>query len=161
MWSFWALGVGRWAFALTRAYPDRPVTGVGAVIVAGGKIVLVKRAHAPLEGEWSLPGGVVEVGETLEAAVAREVLEETGLVVDVGPVIDVFDRIMLDAADAVQYHFVLVDYLCRPRGGALVHGSDASDVALVDPRDLGRFHLNEKALEMIGKGLELAREELS
>jgi ADP-ribose pyrophosphatase YjhB (NUDIX family) len=113
----------------------------------------VKRAHEPLMGEWSLPGGAVELGETLEAACAREVLEEAGLVVKVGPVIEVFDRIMYDEAQAVQYHFVLVDYLCRPVGGAMRRGSDASDVALADPADLATYGLTQKALDVIAKGI--------
>ena len=96
-----------------RAYPSRPMVGVGAVILIDGKIVLVKRRHEPLAGQWSLPGGTLELGETLEAGVAREMLEETGLVVDVGPVIEVFDRILLDEERKVRYHFVLVDFLCR------------------------------------------------
>jgi 8-oxo-dGTP diphosphatase len=136
-----------------RSYPDRPVVGVGAVVVADGRVVLVKRVHEPLKGEWNLPGGGVELGETLEAACAREVLEETGLVVEVGPVIEVFDRIMQDDSGTVQYHFVLVDYLCRPVGGTLGCGSDASDVALADPADLGAYGLTPKALDVIAKGV--------
>jgi ADP-ribose pyrophosphatase YjhB (NUDIX family) len=136
-----------------RSYPDRPVVGVGAVVLVDGRVVLVKRAHEPLAGEWNLPGGGVELGETLEAACAREVLEEAGLVVDVGPVIEVFDRIMYDEAQAVQYHFVLVDYLCRPVGGAMRRGSDASDVALADPADLAAYGLTQKALDVIAKGI--------
>jgi ADP-ribose pyrophosphatase YjhB (NUDIX family) len=137
-----------------RSYPDRPVVGVGAVVLVGGRIVLVRRAHAPLKGEWNLPGGGVELGETLREACAREVLEETGLVVDVGPVIEVFDRIMLDAAGGVEYHFVLVDYLCRPVGGTLACGTDASDVALAAPDALAEYHLTGKAIEVIGKALK-------
>jgi mutator protein MutT len=97
---------------VTRQYPDRPFVGVGAVIVDGGRVLLVRRKHEPLAGEWSLPGGAVEVGETLEECVIREMREETGLDVEVGPVIEVFDRITRDGAGRVQYHFVLVDYLC-------------------------------------------------
>ena len=101
------------------------MVGVGAVILIDGKIVLVKRRHEPLAGQWSLPGGTLELGETLEAGVAREMLEETGLVVDVGPVIEVFDRILLDERRKVRYHFVLVDFLCRPIAGTLKSDSDA------------------------------------
>jgi ADP-ribose pyrophosphatase YjhB (NUDIX family) len=140
-----------------RDYPDRPVVGVGAVVLVDGKVVLVQRAHEPLKGAWNLPGGAVEVGETLRDACAREVLEETGLVVEVGPVIEVFDRIMLDASGGVQYHFVLVDYACRPAGGELRCGSDASDIALADPASLDPYRLTAKAIEVIRKGMEIDR----
>ena len=140
----------------TRRYPDRPVVGVGAVVIVDGSVVLVKRAHEPLLGEWNLPGGGVETGETLQQACAREVLEETGLVVEVGPVIDVFDRIMLDEGGGVQYHFVLVDYVCRPIGGELRCGTDASDVILADPRALDTYKLTGKAIDVIRRGLELS-----
>ena len=88
--------------------------GVGAVIVDRGRVVLIKRRFEPLAGQWSLPGGAVDVGETLVECVAREMLEETGLVVEVGPVVEVFDRIIRDDEGRVQFHYVLVDYLCRP-----------------------------------------------
>jgi 8-oxo-dGTP diphosphatase len=101
----------------SRRYPTRPITGVGAVILTDGGVVLIKRKHEPLAGHWSLPGGTLDLGETLESAVAREALEETGLVVDAGPIVDVFDRILLDEAGKVRYHFVLIDYLCRVVGG--------------------------------------------
>ena len=141
---------------VTRSYPDRPILGVGAVVLVDGRVVLVKRAHEPLAGQWNLPGGVVETGETLEQACAREVLEETGLVVEVGPMIEVFDRITVDAEGKVQYHFVLMDYLCRVTGGDLRFASDASDVALVEPGDLIAYRLTQKALDVIARGLELS-----
>ena len=110
-----------------RIYPERPIVGVGAVIVNDGRVLLVRRGHEPLKGEWSLPGGAVEVGETLRTAVAREVREETGLDVDVGPIVEVLDRIRLDDEGRVRYHFVLIDYLCRPVGGSLACASDADE----------------------------------
>ena len=102
----------------------RPVVGVGAVIlVPDGRVVLVKRGHEPLAGQWSIPGGKLELGETLAAGTAREALEETGLAVEVGPLIEVCDRILMDESGRVGYHFVLVDYLCKPVGGTPVAGS--------------------------------------
>ena len=155
-----------------RSYPTRPVVGVGAVIYVSAAdaagfglpaagVVLIKRRLEPLAGEWSLPGGVVETGETLESAVAREVAEETGLSVGVGPVIEVFDRIMRDEQQRVQYHFVLVDYLCRPAGGILRAGSDAADVTIADPAALERFGLTAKAASVIACGLAMARGDCS
>jgi 8-oxo-dGTP diphosphatase len=140
-----------------RTYPSRPIVGVGAVILIDGRVVLAKRRHEPLAGQWSLPGGTLELGETLEAGVAREMLEETGLVVEVGPVIEVFDRILLDEHRKVRYHFVLVDYLCRPLGGTLRSDSDVSEVALADPFDLETYHLAPKARDVIARALELAK----
>src|SRR3989440_8404211 len=97
-----------------RRYPERPIVGVGAVVLDGDRVLLAKRAHEPLKGQWSLPGGGVEIGETLEEALRREVLEETGLAVSVGPVVEIFERIERQADGRIEYHFVIVDYLCRP-----------------------------------------------
>ena len=141
----------------TRQYPERPIVGVGAVIVEGGKVVIVKRRYEPLAGRWSLPGGALELGETLETAVAREMREETGLDVEVGPVIEVFDRIILDAERRVRYHFVLVDYLCWPVGGELQAGSDVDEAILVDPASLDAYDLTVKAQAVIDRALELER----
>jgi len=140
-----------------RTYPSRPIVGVGAVIIDAGRVVLIKRRYEPLAGQWSLPGGTLEVGETLEAGVAREMLEETGLEVDVGPVIDVFDRILFDADQKVRYHFVLVDYLCHPRGGTLAAASDVTDAVYAHPDHLAEYQLTAKAEEMIRKGFDLWR----
>ena len=141
----------------SRAYPDRPFVGVGAVIVDGAaRVLLVKRRFEPLAGQWSLPGGAVDVGETLQSCVIREMREETGLDVEVGPVIEVFDRIMHDAGGRVQYHYVLVDYVCRPVGGTLTAASDVADVAWVETGALGEFKLTDKAMTVIAQGIALA-----
>ena len=142
----------------TRKYPDRPYVGVGAVIVADGRVLIVKRKYDPLAGQWSLPGGGVELGETLEQSIVREMLEETGLEIEVGPVIEVFDRITRDDDGEVRYHFVLVDYLCWPVGGALRASSDVADARFVDPADLPHYNLTVKANEVIARALELDRE---
>ena len=141
----------------SRQYPGQPIVGVGAVIMQDEKVVLVKRRFEPLAGQWSLPGGRLELGETLEAGLAREMLEETGLEVEVGPVVDVFDRILLDPERKVRYHYVLIDYLCRPIGGALTHGSDVAAAELVDPGELDRYRLTPKATSVIEKAVGIAR----
>jgi mutator protein MutT len=140
-----------------REYPDAPVVGVGAVILVEGRVVLVRRARAPMAGRWTLPGGTVETGETLKAALVREMREETGLDVDVGQVLEVFDRIERDEAGRVRFHHVIVDYLCRPRGGTLRAADDAAEVALADPGDLEPWMLTPKAREVIARAMERTR----
>jgi 8-oxo-dGTP diphosphatase len=143
----------------SREYPARPIVGVGAVVLVGepAGVVLIKRRYEPLAGRWSLPGGTVEVGETLEEAVAREIREETGLVIEVGPVVEVFDRILRADDGRVRFHFVLVDYLCRPIGGRLQHGSDVDDAIVADPADLAEYDLTEKALAVIRRAWEMTQ----
>jgi mutator protein MutT len=141
-----------------RRHPERPIVGVGAVVVDGGRVLLVRRAHEPLKGEWSLPGGAVEVGETLEAAIAREVREETGLDVDVGPMVEVLDRIRFDDDRRVLYHFVLIDFVCRSIGGTLCCGTDAADVTWAPIMDLTQYGLTETTISVIQKALDRIRE---
>src|SRR4051812_9053376 len=136
-----------------REYPERPIVGVGAVVVDAGKVLLVRRRYEPLKGRWSLPGGAVEVGEPLERAVAREILEETGLVIDVGPVVEVLDRITHDEQQRVQYHYVLIDYLCHPVGGTLAPGSDVDAAVWAHPAELGQYNLTAKTAAVIRQGL--------
>ena len=137
-----------------RRYPERPIVGVGAVIVNDDCVVLVRRAHEPLKGEWSLPGGSVEVGETLAEAVAREAREETGLIVRVGSLIEVLDRVHKGDDDRVEYHFVLLDYKCTVMSGTLAHGSDASEACWARRDDLARYGLSDAAMRVIAKALE-------
>jgi ADP-ribose pyrophosphatase YjhB (NUDIX family) len=139
-----------------REYPARPIVGVGGVVFIGGRVLLIKRRFEPLAGRWSLPGGAVEVGETLAEGLAREMREETGLEVSVGPVVDVFDRITRDEQGRVRFHYVLVDYLCRAKAGAPAPGSDVAEVILAGPDDLARYDLTPKTIEVIGRARALA-----
>lgn len=119
-----------------REYPEQPIVGVGAIIFHQDRVLLIQRGHAPLQGEWSLPGGALELGETLEQGIRREVQEETGLLVEPISIVEVFDRIARDEQGRVQYHYVLVDYLCRITGGSAACASDAIDLRWVALDDL-------------------------
>jgi 8-oxo-dGTP diphosphatase len=116
---------------MQREFPLAPLMGVGAVVADQGRVLLVRRGTEPLRGQWSLPGGLVEVGESLTSAVAREVLEETGLVVEPVELIELLDRIHREG-ERVRYHYVIADYLCRVTGGELRAGSDAAEVRWVE-----------------------------
>jgi ADP-ribose pyrophosphatase YjhB (NUDIX family) len=141
----------------SRRYPKRPILGVGAVIVRGDRVLLVQRGREPLKGYWSLPGGVLEVGETLERAVVREAKEETGLDIVPIAVVGIFERLMLDESGRPEYHYVLVDFQCRAGAGAPRAGGDAIDVRWVRGADLGRYQLTEDVLEAIHKAVKLRR----
>jgi len=134
-----------------RPYPERPVVGVGAVVLDQDRVLLVKRGHAPLKGQWSLPGGAVEVGETLEQAAAREVLEETGVTIEVGPIVEVLDRISRDVDGRVEHHFVLVDFVARPNGGVLRSASDADDAEWVPLSVLEKYEVAPVTVGVIQK----------
>ena len=134
-----------------RRYPKHPLVGVGALIFEGDRILLAERGKEPLKGWWSLPGGLVETGETLRDAVCREVLEETGLVVEPTGLFEIFERIMRDGAGAAEYHYVLIDYVCRITGGSLAPGDDVSRVEWVRQDDLGSYRITEGTLGVIEK----------
>jgi ADP-ribose pyrophosphatase YjhB (NUDIX family) len=156
---------------MSREYPAAPLVGVGAVIVDAGRVVVIQRGRPPLMGQWSIPGGLLEIGETLREAVAREALEETGLVVDVGgprepgsisgqpasgpgSVLGVFDRVVRDEAGRVRFHYVLVDILCRVVSGELRAGEDAADVRWLTREELEGFEIEEAARKMLLEGLK-------
>ena len=149
---------------MRREYPEAPIAGVGAVIVREARdrsqqVLLIRRAQEPLKGEWSLPGGAVELGETLEEAVCREVLEETGLAVETIDVVQAFDRISRDADGRVRYHYVLVDFLCRVNAGApapeaVVCATDALEARWAGPDDLAG--LTPLTLDVIRKAWRMA-----
>lgn len=138
---------------MKREFPDSPLVGVGAVVVQNNRVLLIRRATPPLLGEWSLPGGVLECGETLRQAVAREALEETGLVVETGEMLGVYERIIPGNDARVRYHYVLLDFLCRPVGGDLNAGSDAADVRWFAPEELPPLNLAFDATDVVSKGL--------
>jgi len=137
-----------------REYPEAPIAGVGAVIVRDKQVLLIRRAHEPLKGEWSLPGGAVELGETLEAAICREVLEETGLVVEVLDTVKAFDRISRDETGRVRYHYVLIDFLCRVTGGSLACATDALEARWATTTELDG--LTPLTVEVILRALQMA-----
>ena len=134
-----------------RRYPARPLVGVGALILQRDRILMAQRGKEPGKGSWSLPGGALKVGETLKDAIRREVLEETGLAVDPRHVFEVFERIVRDRDGAAEYHYVLIDYLCRVTGGTLEAGDDVSAVEWVRMRDLAGLEITEGTLDVIEK----------
>jgi 8-oxo-dGTP diphosphatase len=141
---------------MKRDYPDRPIIGVGAVIVRGNRALLVRRATEPLKGEWSVPGGMLELGEKLRDGAAREALEETGLQVEAGEVLDVFDSIFTDPDGRTQYHYVLIDFLCHPLAGEAIPGSDVSEVLWVTESDLAAMRLRDSVAQVVRQGLAAA-----
>jgi len=133
------------------------VVGVGAVVVRGEKALIIKRAHEPRKGEWSLPGGLLELGESLQDAARREVKEETGLDIVIGPIIETFDRVHRDDAGRIRYHFVIVDFVCWSDDGQPIAGSDADDVAWVYENELDEYGVNVHAAAVIRQGLKTSR----
>ena len=137
---------------MQREFPELPLVGVGAIIIEGDRVLLAKRAHPPIQGQWSIPGGVLEVGELVREAAIREAREETGLIVEPGELLGVYDRILRDDDKRVQYHYVLVDFLCRPVGGELQASSDAAEVRWFTREELRGLNLAEDTQEVIRKG---------
>jgi 8-oxo-dGTP diphosphatase len=148
----------------SREYPERPVVGIGGVIIDRGRTLLIRRGSEPLRGEWSIPGGTLELGETLEDGVARELLEETGIKVRVIDLIEVFDRIYADdgtiaaiAEKKPRFHYVIVDYLCERISGEPRAGSDVTHVALALEEELGKYQLTETATRILKKAFAMDR----
>ena len=149
--------------AAKRAYPEQPVVGVGGVVVIDGRALLIRRGSEPLKGEWSIPGGTLELGETLVEGVRRELREETGLDVKVLELIEVFERIFPerqggpDRTQRPQYHFVILDYLCEAVWGTPRPGGDVTEIAFVSEGELGRYNLTPAAIRVLRKAFALAR----
>src|SRR6202171_290402 len=146
---------------MKRESPESPLVGGGAVLVdrhpdehrEESRVLLIRRGTAPLLGEWSLPGGVLECGETLREAVAREAREETGLVVQAGEMLGVYERLIRDDEGRLRYHYVLIDFLCRPVRGDLNAGSDAADVRWFTRDELPALDLADDTNDVVLKGL--------
>jgi 8-oxo-dGTP diphosphatase len=135
-----------------REYPEAPIVGVGAVVIKGTEVLLVRRGSEPLKGEWSLPGGALEVGETLQQGVVREVFEETGITVAPAGVIEILDRIIKDEESGrVRYHYVLIDFVCRVTSGSPRVGSDADEVRWVDRAMLEEYRVAPVTVRVIEK----------
>jgi ADP-ribose pyrophosphatase YjhB (NUDIX family) len=137
---------------MQREFPEVPLVGVGAIIIDGDRVLLVKRAHPPLEAEWSIPGGVLEVGELVREAAVREAREETGLIVEPSELLGVYDRVLRDPEQRVQYHYVLIDFLCRRVAGELAAASDAAEVRWFTREELPGLGLAEDTMDVIRKG---------
>lgn len=145
---------------MQREFPELPFVGVGAIIIEDSRVLLVKRAHPPLQAQWSIPGGVLEVGELVCEAAIREAREETGLIVEPADLLGVYDRVLRNAEQRVQYHYVLIDFLCRRVGGELQAASDAAEVRWFAREELPALNLAEDTVDVIRKGfasLELDR----
>jgi len=140
-----------------RRYPKRPIIGVGALIFRRDRILMARRGKEPLKGWWSLPGGALEIGERLADGIRREVREETGLEVRPLGVLEIFERIMRDGNGAPEYHYVLIDYVCRITGGELQAGDDVAAVEWVRRRDLPQLQITEGTLAVIEKGFRERR----
>jgi len=150
--------------ASSREYPDRPVVGVGGVIIDNGRALLIRRGSEPLRGEWSIPGGTLELGESLQQGVARELREETGLEVRVLELIEAFDRVFpSNSADSPgenqrpRYHYVILDYLCERTAGEPRAGSDVTAVEFAAEDDLHKYHLTETATRVLKKAFAMDR----
>jgi len=139
---------------MKREFPEVPLVGVGAIIIENNRVLLVKRAHPPLQAQWSIPGGVLEVGELVREAAIREAREETGLIVDPGALLGVYDRVLRDPAQRVQYHYVLIDFLCRRVGGELLAADDATEVRWFTREELPALKLAPDTQDVIRKGFQ-------
>jgi 8-oxo-dGTP diphosphatase len=144
--------------AENREYPERPVIAVGGVVVSGARVLLIRRAQPPLEGRWSIPGGILELGETIAQAIERELMEETRILVRPLELIEIYEKVLRLPHQPPQYHFVILDYLCELKDGNAQPGSDVTDVAWSTEDELDRFNLTTEAKRVVTRAFAMARE---
>jgi 8-oxo-dGTP diphosphatase len=142
---------------MKREYPDHPLVGIGAIIIENHRVLLIKRGQPPLKGEWSIPGGMLELGETVREAAIREAREETGLTVEPGELLGVFDRVIRDEKGLVRYHYVLIDYLCRRISGEVLPAGDADDAQWFTQEEAANLPLAKDTAEVIRRGFARKR----
>jgi len=142
-----------------REYPDCPRVGVGAVVLDRGRVLLVRRGGQPSSGRWSLPGGLVELGETTADAARRELREECGIDITVAGLAGVVDRVTRDAEGRVRYHYVLVDYLAFTDTDAVVAGTDAAECRWVEIERVSELDVTDGLIDMIRRAVALAGKE--
>lgn len=139
---------------MQRGYPQRPILGVAGIIIKNGKVLLIKRGKEPGYGKWSIPGGVVKLGEPLKEALKREILEETGLRVEPVEFVEVFERVIRDKENKIEYHYVLIDFVCRYVSGEARSGTDALDARWVLPDEISKLNMTLGTEEVIQKAFK-------
>ena len=140
-----------------REYPDHPVVAVGGVVIADSRALLIRRGQPPLEGRWSIPGGILELGETISEGIARELMEETGIDAKPLELLEVYEKVFRDASGRAQYHFVILDYLCELRGGTAQAGGDVTAVVWASEAELSQYGLTGAAMRVITKAFAATR----
>lgn len=141
---------------MDREYPQRPIVAVGGVVIDQGRVLLIRRGQVPLEGRWSIPGGILEIGETIAAALERELKEEAGIAVRTLGLIEIYEKVLRDAEDHPQYHFVILDYMCEFVEGEVKAGGDVTEATWVSEAELEKMQLTSAALRVVKKAFEFA-----
>jgi len=139
-----------------REYPQRPIIAVGGVVIHGGRVLLIRRGQPPLEGRWSIPGGILEIGETIASAIERELKEETSVSVRVMGLLEIYEKVLRDSDNRAQYHFVILDYICEFVEGTPDAAGDVTDAEWVSEADLEKLQLTSAALRVVKKAFALA-----
>ena len=139
-----------------REHPQRPIIAVGGVVIHDERALLIRRGQPPLEGRWSIPGGILEIGETITSAIERELKEETGIAVRVLGLLEIYEKVLRDSDNRAQYHFIILDYMCEFVEGEAEADGDVTDAAWVNENDLETLQLTSAALRVVKKAFSFA-----